>query len=70
VDDQTTNFVVIGAHDMFQTLMFTFAEDIEFELTLPDGSIFETIEQDYFSPLGPNQNVQISAFFEMTKITR
>ena len=68
VDDQTTDFVTLVAGDMTYTTMFTFSEDIHFEVTLPDGSIFETIETDFFSPLSSNTNLQISAFFEIRKL--
>ena len=68
VDDQTTDFVTLVAGNMTYTTVFTFSEDIEFQVTLPDGSIFETIDSDLFSPSGPNANLQISAFFEIKKI--
>jgi hypothetical protein len=67
VDDQTTDFVLLVSGDMTYTTMFTFSEDLEFQVTLPDGSIFETIDSDSFSPSSPNSNLQISAFFELRK---
>ena len=68
VDDQTTDFVTLISGDMTYNTMFTFSENIEFEVTLPDGSIFETIDADFLSPLSPNSNLQISAFFELNKV--
>ena len=67
VDDQTTDFVTLITGDMTYTTMFTFSEDLEFQVTLPDGSIFETIDSDFESPLSSNSNLQISAFFELKK---
>ena len=68
VSDETTDFVTLVTRDMTYTTVFTFLEDLQFEVTLPDGSIFETIDSDFFSPRSPNTNLQISAFFEIKKI--
>lgn len=70
VDNQTTDFVTLISGNITYTTMFTFSEDLEFEVTLPDGSIFETIDSDYLSPLAPNSNLQISAFFELNQINK
>ena len=68
VDDTITNFVTLAAGDILQTQTFSLDENIDFSVFLPDGSLFETVDQETPRPDIPNRDIQISALFSLTNI--
>jgi len=69
VDDITTKFVVLRPSSLDATIYcnFSFVDEITFEVRMPDGQLFETIEQDSTSPHEPKKDIQISATFVIEK---
>ena len=51
--------------EQVQTFKLNIYEDILFEVYLPDGTLFQTINSDTISPIPPNPNLQISASFSL-----
>jgi hypothetical protein len=68
VDDQTTPFVTLAAGDMRQTQTLVLENDIQFSVYLPDGSLFQTVDNDTISPKKPIKDLQISALFSIENI--
>ena len=54
--------------EQIQTFEFNIYEDIIFEVYLPDGTLFQTMNLDTISPIPPNPNLQISAVFSFELI--
>lgn len=67
VDDEITKFVVLRAGEMSLEYRLNFYDDLRFTVYLPDGSIFETVEQDEVSPKQPNKDLQVTALFSITE---
>lgn len=68
-DDSTavTRFVNFYGDDATQRVKFKLESDLDFEVTLPNGQTFATLQSDDFSPSAPNPLVQISALFEIIR---
>jgi hypothetical protein len=62
VDDITTKFVVLRSSAELVCNM-SFQSDIQFQVRMPDGDLFETIDEDTSSPYEPKKDIQISATF-------
>ena len=62
-----STFVKIDSNFMRQVILFNPMNDIKFSVFLPDGSLFTTSEEDNPPPLHPNESLQISALFRITK---
>ena len=54
--------------NMVQTVKFKPNDSLKFSVYLPDGKLFETVEQDYLSPYPPNGVIQIDAVFGIRRI--
>jgi len=54
--------------NMVQTVKFKPNDSLKFSVYLPDGQLFETVEQDYLSPYPPNGIIQIDAVFGIKRI--
>jgi hypothetical protein len=54
--------------NMTQTIKFKPNDSLKFSVYLPDGKLFETVEQDYLSPYAPNGIIQIDAVFGIKRI--
>lgn len=54
--------------NMSQTIKFKPNDSLRFSVYLPDGRLFETVEQDYLSPYPPNGILQIDAVFGIRRI--
>ena len=62
-----SSFVKIFSN-MSQTIKFKPNDSLRFSVYLPDGRLFETVEQDYLSPYSPNTLLQINAVFGIRRI--
>jgi len=71
VDDTTTNyispFIKIDSDSMAHNMKFKPNDSFFFAVYLPDGSLFQTVAQDSYSPSAPNPLVQISACFSFKR---
>jgi hypothetical protein len=64
VDDITTSHVALRTSDMsIENFKLDKNDVIEFAVFMPDGSRFQTIDEDKMSPFRPNPVLQISALF-------
>lgn len=54
--------------NMNQTVKFKPNDSLRFSVYLPDGRLFETVEQDYLSPYPTNGLLQIDAVFGIRRI--
>jgi hypothetical protein len=62
-----SSFVKVYSN-MSQTIKFKPNDSLRFSVYLPDGKLFETVEQDYLSPYPPNLLIQINAVFGIRRI--
>lgn len=62
-----SSFVKIYSN-MAQTIKFKPNDSLKFSVYLPDGRLFETVEQDLLSPYPPNTGIQINAVFGIRRI--
>jgi hypothetical protein len=62
-----SSFVKIYSN-MAQTIKFKPNDSLKFSVYLPDGRLFETVEQDFLSPYPPNILIQINAVFGIRRI--
>jgi hypothetical protein len=70
VDDTTTSHVSLRSSDMtYDDFYLKVSDTIFFGVFMPDGSRFETIEDDLQSPYRPNPTLQISAMFSLEDMT-
>jgi len=60
-------FVKIDAGAMTQTVKFKPNDALRLSVFLPDGSLFQTVSQDYLTPYPPNNLVQIGAVFAIRR---
>ena len=63
-----SSFVKIDGDGMVQTLKFKPNDNLKFSVRLSNGEIYQTEEQDYYSPSAPNPEVQISALFSIKRL--
>ena len=66
---QNSPFIRVDGNGMVQRIKLNPADGFEFGVYLPDGSLFRTMDQDYYSPCPPNYMVQISALFKFTRVS-
>lgn len=70
-DDTTpisnTLFLHMDSDSQTATVKFKPNDSFLFAVYQPDGSLLETVAQDYYSPTEPNPLVQISAIFSMKR---
>ncbi len=63
-----SRFIKIDSDGMRISLKFKINDNLRFSVRLPNGEIFETIEQDHYSPSPPNPLIQISCMFTLRKV--
>ena len=69
VDDTTTSHVTLRSSDMtYDDFYLKVSDTIFFGVFMPDGSRFETIDDDLESPYRPNPTLQISALFSLEEM--
>lgn len=61
-------FLKINGNGIVQTVHFKPSDDLKFGVYLPDGTLFQTIENDLHSPNSPNPLLQISAVFSIKRL--
>lgn len=61
-------FIKIDGDGMHQTIKFKPNDSFKFGVYLFDGKDFETVTPETYSPLPPNQLIQISALFSMKRL--
>ena len=65
----TSRFLKLSqGSSMRQVVRFNPYDNIIFSLTLPNGSLFETLESDKYSPLPPSPELQVSAIFSIKRL--
>jgi len=67
-DPFTTPFVRLTGNGVVQTIKFKPNDNLLFSVRLPNGNIYDTILEEYYSPFAPNFFAQISALFRIKKI--
>jgi hypothetical protein len=68
-EPQRTPFIKLDAGSMVQTVKFKPNDCLKFSVFLPDGTLYQTITSDYYSPSGPNPFCQIDALFGIKRLT-
>ena len=53
---------------MTQTIVFKPNDGFRFSVYLPDGTLFQTLEDDFMTPYEPNLFLQINAVFSLTRV--
>lgn len=66
-DPGRVKFIMMKGDNNPQTLYFKPNDALELNIKLPDGQLFEPIQQEYFMPSSPNADIQISALFSLKK---
>lgn len=65
-----TCFVKLDGGGMVQTIKFNPNDYLTFSVLLPDGSLYDTVLDENYSPLEPNKLVQISAMFSFKRMCK
>jgi hypothetical protein len=68
-NDTTSPFVRIDGGGMVQRIKLLPADNFHFSVHLPDGSVFSTETEEYYSPSRPNPLKQISALFSLKRVS-
>jgi hypothetical protein len=68
-DPQRSPFIKLDAGSMVQTVKFKPNDCLRFSVFLPDGTLYQTITSDYYSPSAPNPLVQIDALFGIKRLS-
>jgi len=63
-----STFMMLSSNGMSQIVKFKPNDNLRFSVYLPDGSLFETIENDVLSPYPSLARVQIDAVFSIRRI--
>ncbi len=63
-----STFVTLSGGGMSQIVKFKPNDNLRFSVYLSDGTLFETLENDFYSPYLPSQRVQIDALFSIRRI--
>jgi hypothetical protein len=64
-----SSFVNLDGDSMVQTIKFKPNDNLYFSVTFPNGDVFETVITDTVSPAQPNPYIQVSACFEIKRVT-
>ena len=67
-DKRITPFIKLNGRSMIQTVKFKPNDCLRFSVFLPNGTLFQTIMSDYYSPSAPNPFVQIDALFGIDRL--
>jgi hypothetical protein len=68
VSPEIASFVALGDSSCTQTMRFKPNDNFRFEVILPNGEIFQTLETDTLPPFPPNPNIQVSALFGIVEV--
>jgi len=68
VDPITSRFVKLGNNYMTQIIKFKPTDSFKFSVYLPNGKLFETVEQDLPPPYAPFDLLQVHAVFSIKRI--
>ena len=63
-----STFIKIDGSGAVQTVKFKPNDTLKFSVFLSDGEIYQTLMEEYYSPLNPNPLIQISALFSIKRI--
>ena len=63
-----SSFIKVDGDGMVQTIKFKPNDNLMFSVTLPDGTVYETTEEETYSPEAPNPRIQISAVFGLRRL--
>lgn len=63
-----TPFIRIRGDGMKQTVKFKPNDNVHFSVHLPDGSVFNTTDDELYGPNYPNPLIQISAIFAVRRV--
>lgn len=63
-----TSFVKIDGDGMVQTIKFKPNDDLYVRVQMPNGQLFQTVDDDWYSPVTPNPLIQISMCFAIRRI--
>lgn len=67
-DPFSSQFIKLDANSMTQTIKFKPNDNFFFSVKLPDGTPFEPVIPDNFSPLEPKPELQVSAVFSIKRL--
>jgi hypothetical protein len=65
---QNSTFIKIDGNGMVQTIKFKPNDNLFFQVTLPSGEIYNTINKETVNPFKPNELAQISALFSLRRL--
>ena len=68
-DPLRSPFIKLDAGSMTQTVKFKPNDCLHFSVFLPDGTLYQTITTDHYTPSGPNPFCQIDALFGIKRLT-
>ena len=63
-----STFVTLSGGGMSQVVKFKPNDNLRFSVYLSDGTLFKTLETDFYSPYLPSRRVQIDALFSIRRI--
>ena len=63
-----SSFIKIDGDGAVQTVKFKPNDNLRFRVSMRNGETFETILEEWFSPLMPNPLAQISAYFSIKRV--
>jgi hypothetical protein len=63
-----STFVTLSGSGMSQVVKFKPNDNLRFSVYLSDGTLFQTIETDFYSPYLPSLRVQIDALFSIRRL--
>ena len=63
-----STFITLSGSGMSQVVKFKPNDNLRFSVYLPDGTLFQTLETDFFSPYLPSLRAQIDALFSIRRI--
>ena len=69
VDTYVSPFVRLDGNGMVQRIKLDPQSSYHFSVHLPDGSLFESVLPEYYSPSAPNPLCQISALFSFKRVS-
>jgi hypothetical protein len=66
----TLGTFIACSSSMPQTVTFKPNDGFRFSVYLPDGTLFQTLEDDFFTPYDPNLFLQINAVFSISRVSK
>ena len=65
-----SSFLKIDGNSMVQRVSFKPYNDLKFSIYLPNGELIRFLGEENFGPYYPNNSIQVSALFSLTKLDR